>query len=861
MSGSPILGQILGQYKIIEKIGAGGMGEVYRAQDTHLERDVALKVLPPSLLNDESARKRFRKEALALSRLSHPNIATIFDFATQDHVDFLAMEFIAGEPLNAKVARGPLPLQEVLEIGLQIADAMAAAHARDVIHRDLKPSNVMVTPEGRVKILDFGLATLLRSAGGDSDLTLSLTEGNEPPGLAGTLPYMSPEQLRGRPADARRDIWACGVVLHEMVRGKQPFEGKTGFELSSAILQQTPPPLPAETPPGLADAVAKCLAKEPGRRYQRAGELQAALSAVRSGQTGYSAPPPERPRHMAGILAGIVLALVAGAILVAWVLHRGKNSASKVAGHEKRLAVLPVAPMAEGGVSRAFSNGLIEMLTTRLTQLAENRELQVIPASEIRSSGVSSLQQAYEQFGVNVGLEFTFQSAGDQIRVSYVLIDPKTHQELRGDTITAPASDPFTLQDKVVESVVSALQIELRPDEQQSLTAHGTLQPAAYDFYLQGRGYLQDFDKPEKIDNAIVVFNHALERDPNYARAYAGLGEAYWHKYLLSKNSQWVDQAESACQRSVHLQDDQGDGHVCLGLLFTGTGKYQDAVAQYQRALELDPTDDDAYTGLADAYQHLGRLDEAENTFKKAIRLRPNDSYGYGWLGSFYKDQARYSEAAEMFQRVIDLEPDSFVGYSNLGSIYVLEGRNAEALPKLEKSIEIRPTDEELSNLGTAYFALRRFSDAAHAYEEAVKLSDRNFTVWGNLGDAYYWAPGLRDKAPAAYRKAISIGKETLRVNPRDADTLAYLAQDYAMLGQRKEALALLQRALDISPKNPDTLLVAATVHIQLGDTTQALQAMQDAIAAGLPANQLRDAPNFDRLRDDPRFQKLVNGP
>jgi serine/threonine-protein kinase len=846
-------GRTLGKYRVEEEIGAGGMGEVYRAHDSNLDRIVALKVLPPGLLDDEAARKRFRNEALTLSRINHPNIATIFDFDNQEGVDFLVMEFIPGTVLKAKMAAGALPESEVLEIGIQLAEALCAAHGNGVVHRDLKPGNLMLTPEGRLKVLDFGVATLLRPAGGELDATRTkLTEAG---GLTGTPQYMSPEQLRGDPVDGRSDIWSCGVVLYEMAAGTFPFKGRTVIQLSMAILQGEAAAMPSNVSPGLREVIQCCLAREPGKRYQRAGEVQAALGAIQSGQAPAAgiqlAGKSRRAAGWAGALAVLVVLL---AVVSGLLVHRRQTLQPDAV---KRLAILPYAGDASDPASRAFGNGLIATLTTRLTQLSENRALEVIPASEMRSKNVLSLQQANQQFGANLGLEVTVENAGGMTRVTYHLVDPKTHRELRGDTITAASSDPFALQDKVAESVINALQITLRPEEQQALTVHGTLQPAAYDFYLQGRGYLDASSTERDIENAITVFNEALRQDPNYALAFAGLGESYWHMYTLTKKSEWVARAKSACEKSVTLEDRQSDGHACLGLVFNGTGKYDEAVQQYQQAEELDPTNDNAYTGLANAFENLGKPDEAEKTYKRAIAVRPNHSSTYNQLGAFYQQQARYADAAAMFSQVTELAPGNSTGYSNLGSIYLMQDRYAEAVPLLERAVAIQPTTTDLSNLATAYFALRKFSEAAGTYEKALQLNDHDYEVWGNLGDAYYWAPGMRGKAAAAYRQAIALAQERLRVNPRDGEALGYLAQYYAMLGERQQALAYITRASAIAPHDPDVLLSAAIAYNQLGDVDKTLSTLQAALAAGLTRNQLRDTPNFDTLRADPRFRKL----
>jgi Flp pilus assembly protein TadD len=292
--------------------------------------------------------------------------------------------------------------------------------------------------------------------------------------------------------------------------------------------------------------------------------------------------------------------------------------------------------------------------------------------------------------------------------------------------------------------------------------------------------------------------------------------------------------------------------------VFVGTGKYENALEQYRRAIELEPTNDTAHGGLAYLYEQLNQLDDAEKTFKQAIAARPNYWATYNWLGLFYQHHARYEDAAAMYLQVISLAPDSFTGYYNLGGVRTLQGKYAEAIPLLRRSLEIRKTADGMSNLGTAYFELHRYADAAAAFEQSTQLDPKNYLMWGNLGDAYYWTPGRRAEAAGAYAKGIALGEEKLRFNPRDAEVLSSLAMYYAMRGEKKPALDDLEVALRLSPKNPDLLFNAGIVYQQLGDTQRALDALETAVAAGISPATLRDTPNFDGLRANPRFLGLI---
>jgi serine/threonine protein kinase/tetratricopeptide (TPR) repeat protein len=831
------------------------MGVVYRAHDQRLDRDVALKLLPPDLLSDPAAGERLRKEALALSKLNHPNIAHVYDFDTHDGVAFLIMEYVRGDTLARKLASGPLPEEVAVSIGLQIASALEDAAEVGVVHRDIKPSNIMLTSKGAVKVLDFGLAKLFRP--GDRELTLSHADL---PDVAGTLPYMAPERLKSEPADFRSDIYSLGSVLYETVTGKRPFLAPDSATLIAEILNKKPDP-PRDLNSTLSTAfdstVMRCLAKEPARRYQRASELRVALESVRESRSDVarSTPPPSFAASRVLSLAALVIALVVVSVLI-W---RGLKKSPVVNASPPELAVLPLNDATNDPEANAFANGLIETLTSRLSQLSKDHPLQVVPASEIRAKGVTNLQQASKEFGATMGLILNIQRHGDSIRVSYSLVDAKRHATLGGDTITAPASDPFGLEDRVADSFVALLQIELTPAEHASMTQHGTSKPGAYDYYLQGRGYLQEFQEPKNIESAIAEFHHALAEDPNYALAYAGLGEAYWHKYQISTDPEWVGNARSACDKSIALQKAEAAGHNCLGMVLTGTGAYEDSAKQYQLAASLQPTDDDAYRGLAVAYEKMNKFKDAEETFSKAIALRPGYWANYNWLGELFLNEAKYADAEPMFTQVMALAPDSYVGYGNLGNTYLYENQYTKALPLLQRSVDIESTAANTSNLASLYFALRRFADSARIYEKAVALNENDYIVRGNLADAYYWSPGERSKSFPIYRSAIDLAQNKLRVNPRDAETLAYLAGYQAAVGQAGPATTSINHALSLSPNDQEVLLDAAAVYALLNLPEKALDHLEKATAAGATLDTLLDNPNFDNLHNLPRFKRLVS--
>ncbi|HSB75854.1 MAG TPA: protein kinase, partial [Terriglobales bacterium] len=782
-SPSPSIGQVLGHYRIVEQIGAGGMGIVFRAHDLQLDRDVAIKVLPSGTISDSSARARFHTEGVALARLNHSNIATVHEFGTQEGVDFLVTEYIQGVTLNAKLLGGPLPEPEVMNLAVQLAQALEAAHEQGVVHRDLKPGNLRLSAKGQLKVLDFGLAKLARPL----DPTLPTENLSANPILSGTLPYMSPEQVRGQHVDERSDIWAAGAVIYEMATGQRPFPERHPPQLIDDILRQPVKPPSAVNPriaPGLESIILKTLDKDPERRYQSARELRVDLTRLLPTASGVLsesarlvlARPQARRRRWA---IGVGAALLAALALAGWQL-RGRLRPAPPS--PRILAVLPFQAVDGDKATGALGTGMTETLTAKLSQLSDRNRLQLVSTREIQAQNIKSAEQAHRDFGVDWVLEGSLQQAGAMTRINCILVDAATQRQLGSRTITAATADIFGLEDQVVSEALSILAVESPPARRASARIVADTKPEAYQHYLRGLGYLQEYQKAENIQSAIAEFGQALQVDPNYARGYAGLGEAYWLGFRESnRTNNWITLAEENCTRALALARDLGEGHSCMGDVYNEQGQYQLAANEFQKALALQGNQLDALRGLADAREKLGDLRNAEAAYRQAINLRPQYWAGYNWLGAFYYRQARYPEAVQMFQRVVELAPQNFKAYSNLGAVLAIQGKYSESIEALKHSIQVRPTLDGYSNLGAALFARRRFPEAAEMFQQGLKLDDRDSLTWGNLGDALYWSPGRREEAAAAYRKAVSISNSQLEINPRDATTLAYRATYHAM--------------------------------------------------------------------------------
>jgi serine/threonine protein kinase/tetratricopeptide (TPR) repeat protein len=857
-------GATVSHYKLISRLGAGGMGEVYRARDTMLGRDVALKFPPEDFSLDQEKLERFRREAWAASALNHPNICTIYEIGEHKGRLFIAMELIEGKTLAEILKQGPLPIDDVLANARQIAEALEEAHEHNIVHRDLKPANVMVTIKGRVKILDFGLAKLEgpRNPAEPSEQNLLQTQVGA---IMGTLPYMAPEQLRGETTDARTDLYALGELIYEMATGQRPFPETQTKQLMEAKLNQLPRrprELNPQIPEKLEAAILKTMAKDPSERYQSAAEILVDLwpqNVTTSGTTGLRGTPNRIA--ILGLTAGIAVALLASLLLVPSVrrLLRITPSAGVAALGQRQLAVLPFSAVSGGPKDDAFSRGLAETLAAKLTQLSRGHSLQVVPVGDLSAQHITTAKQAAKIFGVNLVLTGSLERFGDLIRVSYALVDPSSDRQISAQTLTLPDSDPFDIQDRVVEGSAAMLSLPLREGQRRQVESHGTRNATAFNDYLEGLGYLQNYEKAENIDNAIGSFQTALNIDASYALAYAGLGQAYWSKYMATKDSVWVDQARGSCSHAVTLDPKLPASHLCLGILENGTGQYEDAIREFQSVLQSDPTNTSAYEGLATAQYRLKRIKEAEATYQRAIKAAPHYWSPYNWLGTFYFAIGDNEKAAEMFKKVVELAPGNHLGYYNLCAAEYLLGSFAQAEATCRKSIAIRPSSTAYSNLGTVLFCEGQYKESAEWFEKAVQLRSKDPELWGNLGDAYKWSPSEGAKAVAAYRKAAELAREGLRVNPKSYQLLGALAMYEAETSNIAQAMRDLHRALLLAPKDFQIMYDAAVVFQLAGRRAQALHYLERARNGGYPVQSIRTDPNWKSLQNDPAFQKLIN--
>ncbi len=867
-------GSKLGFYTILDRIGSGGMGEVHRAHDTRLGREVAVKALPDEFSRDPTRVLRFEREARMLAALNHPAVAAIYGLEEADGQKFIVMELVPGETLSEKLSSGALPLDEALAIAGQIAEGLEAAHEHGIIHRDLKPANIKVTPEGRVKVLDLGLAkafdTKETDSGSDPSLSPTLVvDGTEPGVILGTAEFMSPEQARGKPVDKRTDIWAFGCILYELLTGLRAFTGETTTDVLVAIVTTEPrwELLPQTTPNRVRELLGRCLQKDPGRRLRDIGdariEIEEALADVAParGRSGPGAPLPRSivsaepsrstPGSRRALVTGVVLVALAGAGL--WSTMRPKPARSLPG--RKYLAVLPFRDLSSTPGGQLIGDGFVETVSARLSGLSG---IQVVtPTASITATDKSSeIHRIAKDLGANVLLRGTYQRQGERVRITYSVFNTSDGVQIAASSLDGSASDLFEIQDRLAVQVAASLRLPSAPRIRSQPTGLETASEQSR--YLQAIGNLQRYDKAERIDEAIRLLESLASERPSSAIVQASLGRAYLYKFNLTRDPRWVELASSACNRARQLLPDSPEVNVTLGELSVRTGKAGDAVAAYRRALAAQPNNFDAMLGLARAYDASGDGRRSEDTYKRAIELQPAYFGGYSKLAGFYYTHGRWTPAAEAFRKVTELSPDSARAFANLGACYFALGQFERALLVFQKSLALEPTDLAYSNIGTAQYYLGRYPDSAAAFEKALALSPSHYLTWGNLGDALRLIPARQAKAAEAYEKGIALARSELVTNANDSQVHSYLALCLAKTGRAAEAQVHLRESLAAGGDQPDRLFDAAIVANRAGKSGEALDYLARARRAGFNAAVIRNEPELSNLRKRDDFEDAL---
>jgi serine/threonine protein kinase/tetratricopeptide (TPR) repeat protein len=863
----------ISQFEIIETLGAGGMGVVYKAYDTKLNRNVAVKTLAGAITNNKEYGKRFLLEAKAAAALNHPNITTIYETIEEGNDAYIVMEFIEGEELAEKLSKGKLRITEALDYIIQIAEGLKEAHSKGIVHRDIKSANVMITNAGRLKIMDFGLAKL----SGQSAMTQLGT-------TMGTINYMSPEQARGEEIDRRTDLWALGVILYEMLTGKLPFKADYEQAVIYSILNEKPKSvseIDRNTLPELNDVVNKLLSKLRDERYANADDLLQDVKIIKhSIETGIPIAQlksgtgtaeyidrlrTEKNGYASSKRKRVVTISVVMTLFLLVILLKGSEILRIFGGGllpgEKHIAVLPFTNIGNDPENRAFVDGLMETLTNKVSDLEQfTEQLWVVPASEVRSGKITSAKEAFNKFGVNLVISGSVEKTANGYRVNLNLVDAGNLRQLGTKKIDDPMTSASFIQDEAIIKVAEMLNLELKPEGLKRLTAGKTVDPKAYELYVKGRGKLLNYDKLENINAALVSFEKAASIDSNFTLAYAGLGEAHLQKYKETKEISSIEKAVNSCNKALSLNESITSVRITLGRIYTEQGKYRDALDEFEKVLLVDPKNSDAYRGKATVYMSMGKTSEAELSYKEAIKMKPDYWSGYGKLGVFYFQQGKYAEAAAQFQQVITLNPNNASGYRNLGAMYSMMNRFDEAVEMYNKSLKLEKDYRTYNNLATIYVDKRQWDKAARAYEEIIKINNSDYRVWGYLAYAYYKTPNERSKADVTNLKAISYAEQQLNINPANQSVLNSLASYYGMKGNLNKTRELLGKIKSLNPTDLDVLITLGENYEEwLNQREEAIKWIRAAVRKGFSVDYLNKRPNLQNLLNDEGLKKTID--
>jgi serine/threonine protein kinase/tetratricopeptide (TPR) repeat protein len=754
-------GTILSHYRLIEKIGEGGMGVVYRALDTRLEREVALKFLPEEFANDPDRLARFIREAKIIAALNHPNIVGIHSVEEESGVRFITMELVRGRTLTQLIPRKGLPAKELLALAVPIVEAVSVAHEQGITHRDLKPDNIMVTPDGRVKILDLGLAMAkpLEPVTARSEVTTSIDETGL---MIGTAAYMSPEQIEGRRLDHRSDIFALGVILYEMATGQRPFQGTSSLKVISSILHDAPPPLPDLNPlhPHELDRVIRrSLMKDRERRYQTAKDVRNDLDELkREMESGISTQPVRsRPttRRAAYVAAVAVIMAVIG--LFSMDVLRNPWSEKRVV-HRNSVAVLPLKNLSADPENEYFSDGVTEDIAAQLAKVGDLRIIAGTSAARYKDRRRSATEIG-SALGVATVLDGSVRRDRDRIRIVSQLLDGRTGEQLWSATYDRELKDIFAIQADVSREIAVALKGELSPADAEVLRPRHAQDLGAFDLYLKGR-YYWNMRSSDGLKRSIQYFQAAIDRDPEYALAYAGLADAY---NLLGVYGV-VSRAEAGARAS----------------------------AAASKALALDASLAEAHASLALVHQERFEWDAAEQAFKRALELRPGYATAHHWYAAYLAGHGRAPDAMIEIRRALALDPLSLSINAELAAILILARRYDEAIVQLEQTLQMDPSFSMAHlMLAEAYAHKGAYDRALDQVDRARALEGTSWDLHANVG--YIFAMAGR-RAEAERIAAELVERDRLK----EEGAAGGAAAIYAGLGQNDRAFEWLNRARDL---------------------------------------------------------------
>ena len=870
-----MIGRTVSHYKILKKIGEGGMGTVYLSEDVKLGRKVALKILTKHLTERDGSRERFKREARAAAILNHPNIVTVHEIDEHEDLIYIVMEYLEGETLDRKIkVKGEeegdkttpleiLKIDKIIDILLEICNGLSAAHQAGIVHRDIKLENIMISPDGSVKILDFGLAKLK----GASKLTADSI-------ALGTAFYMSPEQLKGETFDHRIDIWSLGIMMYLMTTGELPFAGDTPMEIIYSIMKTEPEPIikhNKKVPPGLRRIVNRCLKKNPDKRYQDVSSIMADLAQVResviTGKNNFKWKAISMVDAFRGNFSRIALPLSAAAVLLLILLSIPSSSLKirkflgfNILPSHKYLAILPIGNSGEKTTEHsAFGAGLTENLTRKLILLEPfKKNLLVIPSRKMKGYNVKTIQDARQSLGVNLVVQSTIYWKNNRIRLTVNIVEAKKERILYSWETTKHKSELIDFRNEIMENIARMLEVRLGPEMKTLLLTGCTSLPGAYDKFLKARGYLVDSRGTEDIGRSVELFNRAIQIDTDYELAYTGLAEAYYRKYLLTKESKWAKKALNFFLSAKEKEPRLACNYIILGKLYKETKQYPEALRAFARVLNIDSVNGEALRETAKVYEAQTNLVKAEKTYIEATRKRPIDFAAFNNLGYFYYQKGRLQDAVKAFEEGVRVNPGYFKGLLNLGGLYFYLERWKDAREMFERSLLIKQTYSAFSNLGTLYYYQGLYEMAIDRFKRALELNTKNFRIFGFLAESYYQT-GDNEKAVANFKQAIKQAKRVLEEKADDPDVLSYLASYYVRIGDHDSTLSILNKLTEKAIHNPKIMFRIACAFEQTGQRDPALAWIKAALKKGLPLVKIDSNPELSGLRSDRRFREFLH--
>ena len=856
----------VGPYRILERLGAGGMGEVYLGHDPRLDRRVALKCLTSAEASTPEGHARILREGRAAARLTHPNIAGVYDVLEEGGRSYIVMEYVEGVSLSAYVAGGARPPNEVIAIGRQIASALASAHANGVIHRDLKPANIQVMHDQSVKVLDFGVARLATRAAQTAETTAMAVEGSLA-GSPGTPIYMAPEQLAGRPADARSDIYSLGLVLFLLATGRRPYSETAAVPLALAMNAAPAPAANAVNPQVPADlslVIAKALERNPNDRFQSAGQLDTALAAAVSTSSGTRTSDvpltaaPHRARAGWVFAAVAVLTTIAG--IVAWPAVRDRLGIGAPTGAPAAivLGLLPIDTPGGEPEAEYLGAGVASAIAGNFA--SAQRVTVVTRGATTRYAGdhdaFSAMQRA---LGVTHVLGASLRTMNGTLQLRTRLYRPGQAQPVWDETFNG---DPLAVERGVLDGLGRALERgqprrRFSADEWKRLRRLPTASSTALMAHAEARALL-DRAVPD-YDRCLDLLQRAVALDPQFAVAWATLGDAWWSRYQVHKDAADVAKATDALRRAIAIDPENAAVYYSLGDMQYRRGQLGEAERSFRRAVQLQPDLDAAQRGLAQVLAGSGRPDEAEALLHEAIRANPT-FLNYFMLGTIEYRAGRYAAAADGFKRATEAAPDNAAGYTMLGnSQYILRDLQ-QAVGNFEHAVRLGPTAAAHANLALVYYDSGRYEDALRSYQQALERDPKNVMNHRNIGDVYVRL-GRGAEARAAYERAIAVGNELLAVNPRDVRTIGLVALSEAKVGRRSEAERHAAEAVAVDSSSREAWQRSAEVHALLRQPDAALRDLSIAVARGFDPQMARLDDELTSLRKLPRFEEILTTP